>query len=252
MTSIGTGYDLSASTYSPDGRIFQVEYAGKAVENSGTCIGIRCKDGVVLAVEKLIQSKLLVPGANKRIQTADTHIGIATAGLLADARHLVNRAREEAQSYRDIYRSPIPGKMIADRLGQYVQAYTLYSSVRPFGISTIVATVDKDGPVMYNIEPSGVYYGFYGCAIGKGRQGAKTEIEKLKLTELSCREAVKEAARIIYSVHDDVKDKDFELELSWVCEESKGRHEFVPKEIAAEAERAAKASLQDEDMDEDI
>ncbi|KND02309.1 proteasome core particle subunit alpha 7 [Spizellomyces punctatus DAOM BR117] len=252
MTSIGTGYDLSASTYSPDGRIFQVEYAGKAVENSGTCIGIRCKDGVVLAVEKLIQSKLLVPGANKRIQTADTHIGIATAGFLADARHLVNRAREEAQSYRDIYRSPIPGKMIADRLGQYVQAYTLYSSVRPFGISTIVATVDKDGPVMYNIEPSGVYYGFYGCAIGKGRQVAKTEIEKLKLTELSCREAVKEAARIIYTVHDDVKDKDFELELSWVCEESKGRHEFVPKEIAAEAERAAKASLQDEDMDEDI
>ncbi|KAJ3181806.1 hypothetical protein HDU87_000825 [Geranomyces variabilis] len=249
MTSIGTGYDLSASTYSPDGRIFQVEYASKAVENSGTCLGFRCKDGVVLAVEKLVQSKLLVPGSNKRIATADRHIGIATAGLLADTRHLVNRAREEAQSYRDLYRAPIPAKMIADRLGQYVQAYTLYSSVRPFGVSTILATVDKTGPQMYMIEPSGIYYGFYGCAIGKGRQVAKTEIEKLKLAEMTCREVVKDAARIIHLVHDDVKDKDFELEMSWILD-STMTHEFVPKDVADEAEQLAKASLND-DMDED-
>ncbi|KAJ3174111.1 hypothetical protein HDU88_000079 [Geranomyces variabilis] len=249
MTSIGTGYDLSASTYSPDGRIFQVEYASKAVENSGTCLGFRCKDGVVLAVEKLVQSKLLVPGSNKRIATADRHIGIATAGLLADTRHLVNRAREEAQNYRDLYRAPIPAKMIADRLGQYVQAYTLYSSVRPFGVSTILATVDKTGPQMYMIEPSGIYYGFYGCAIGKGRQVAKTEIEKLKLAEMTCREVVKDAARIIHLVHDDVKDKDFELEMSWILD-STMTHEFVPKDVADEAEQLAKASLND-DMDED-
>ncbi|KAJ3149499.1 hypothetical protein HDU86_006903 [Geranomyces michiganensis] len=249
MTSIGTGYDLSASTYSPDGRIFQVEYASKAVENSGTCLGFRCKDGVVLAVEKLVQSKLLVPGSNKRIATADRHIGIATAGLLADTRHLVNRAREEAQSYRDLYRAPIPAKMIADRLGQYVQAYTLYSSVRPFGVSTIIGTVDKTGPQMYMIEPSGIYYGFYGCAIGKGRQVAKTEIEKLKLSEMTCREVVKDAARIIHLVHDDVKDKDFELEMSWILDSTKV-HEFVPKDVADEAEQLAKASLND-DMDED-
>ncbi|KAI9011076.1 hypothetical protein HDU85_004648 [Gaertneriomyces sp. JEL0708] len=252
MTSIGTGYDLSSATYSPDGRIFQVEYANKAVENSGTCIGIRCKDGVVLAVEKLIQSKLLIPKSNKRIQTVDRHIGIATAGLLADGRHLVNRARDEAQNYRDTYRQIIPARMIADRVAQYVQAYTLYSSVRPFGISAIVGVMDRDGPAMYMVEPSGVCYGYHGCAIGKGRQVAKTEIEKLKLTELSCREAVKEAARIIYTVHDDVKDKDFELELSWVCEESKGRHEFVPQDVWDDAVRAAKASLEsDDEMEED-
>ncbi|KAJ3041413.1 hypothetical protein HDV00_009393 [Rhizophlyctis rosea] len=250
MSSIGTGYDLSSSTYSPDGRIFQVEYAFKAVDNSGTAIGIRAKDGVVLAVEKLVQSKLLVPGSNKRIQSADSHVGVATAGLLADGRHLVTRIREEAQQYRDFYRSKVPGKIIAERAAGYVQAFTLYSSVRPFGISAILGTVDRDGPALYMVEPSGVYYGYKGTAIGKGKQVAKTELEKLKLGELSCREAVKEAARIIYTVHDDVKDKDFELELSWVCEESGGRHEFVPKDIAAEAERLAKASLEDE-MDED-
>ena len=103
---------------------------------------------------------------------------------------------------------------IADRLGLYVQAYTLYSSVRPFGISTILASIDKDGPAMFVVEPSGVFYvhpfpslvrrysysqlsqGYHGAAVGKGRQLAKTEIEKLKLSDLSTREAVFEAARM--------------------------------------------------------
>ncbi|KAF9918147.1 hypothetical protein BX616_010101 [Lobosporangium transversale] len=241
MSSIGTGYDVSVSTYSPDGRVFQVEYAGKAVENSGTAIGIRVKDGVVLAVEKLIQSKLLVPGANRRIQNVDRHIGIATAGLLADGRHIVKRAREEAQAWRDIYKRPINGPDIAMRVGDYVAAYTLYSSVRPFGSSTIIATMDNTGPKLYMVEPSGLYWGYHGTAIGKGRQVAKTEIEKLNLEEMTCREAVKHAARIIYNVHGDAKDKVFELELSWVCEESKGLHQFVPKEIADEAEQLAKS-----------
>ncbi|KAI8850629.1 nucleophile aminohydrolase [Chytridium lagenaria] len=250
MSSIGTGYDLSSSTYSPDGRIFQVEYANKAVDNSGTAIGIRAKDGVILAVEKLIQSKLLVPGSNKRIATADYHVGIATAGLHADGRHLVSRIREEAEQYRNFYKQAVPGKIIAERAAQYVQAYTLYSSVRPFGTSAIIATADRSGPGLYVIEPSGVYYGYFGCAVGKGRQLAKTEIEKLKLTQMTVREAVKEAARIIYAVHDDSKDKDFELEISWVCEESGNKHEMVPRELLEEAEAAAKASLNSE-MDED-
>jgi hypothetical protein len=77
-TSIGTGYDLANSIFSPDGRNFQVEYAVKAVENGGTSIGIRCKDGVVLAVEKLVTSKLLKPNANKRIATVDRHLGVVS------------------------------------------------------------------------------------------------------------------------------------------------------------------------------
>ncbi|CEP18261.1 hypothetical protein [Parasitella parasitica] len=247
MTSIGTGYDLSVSTYSPDGRVFQVEYANKAVDNSGTAIGLRVKDGIVLAVEKLVQSKLLVEGANRRIQSADLHIGIATAGLLADGRHLVNRARDEAQAWRDIYRQPIPGKTIADRIGQYISAYTLYSSVRPFGTSTIIGTMtEKEEPTLYMIEPSGVYWGYRGCAIGKGKSVAKTEIEKLDLENMTVREAVTQITRIIYTCHDDAKDKDFELELSWICAESKYRHQFVPKELKLEAETLAKESSDDE------
>jgi len=244
MTSIGTGYDLSASTYSPDGRIFQVEYANKAVENSGTAIGLRVKDGIVLAVEKLVHSKLLVPEANRRIQTVERHVGLATTGLLADGRNLANRVRDEAANYRGLYRAPPPLKELVSRLSMYVQVYTLHSSVRPFGCSTIIGGIDETGPGLYVIEPSGVAYGYHGAAAGKGRQLAKTELEKLKLSELTTREAVFEAARIIHLVHDDAKEKDFELELSWIGDETNGLHLPVPKDLFEEADTKAKEALE--------
>lgn len=159
----------------------------KAVENGSTCIGIRTKHGVVLACEKLVTSKLLKPGCNKRIATIDRHAGIVVSGLLPDGRHLTSRGRDEASSWRQTYKSAIPMSALASRLGGYVQAYTLYSSVRPFGVSAIVAgwdseaehTVDgevgvgpsvggggkvdesssrRGGPGLYMIEPSGLYW----------------------------------------------------------------------------------------------
>ncbi|MCJ1380971.1 hypothetical protein MMC17_004080 [Xylographa soralifera] len=283
MTSIGTGYDLSNSVFSPDGRNFQVEYAVKAVENGGTAIGIRCKDGVVLAVEKIISSKLLKPGANKRISTVDRNVGVVSSGLVPDGRHFVSRARDEASSWRSTYKGPIPIAALASRLGGYVQAYTLYSSVRPFGITAIVGGWDSEselpvdgqvgsgpkvgsggkvegakagGPGLYMIEPSGLYWGYYGAATGKGRQTAKSELEKLDLAAgtLSLHDGVKEAARIIYVAHEDTKDKEFELEISWISSldgPTKGRHEHVPKDILEEAEKAAQKSLEGEDDEED-
>jgi len=283
MTSIGTGYDLSNSVFSPDGRNFQVEYAVKAVENGGTAIGIRCKDGVVLAVEKIITSKLLKPSANKRINTVDRNIGIVSAGLVPDGRHFVSRARDEASSWRSTYKGPIPTAALASRLGGYVQAYTLYSSVRPFGVTAIVGGWDSEaelpvdgqvgygpkagsggkvegakagGPGLYMIEPSGLYWGYYGAATGKGRQAAKSELEKLDLAAgtLSLEDGVKEAARIIYVAHEDSKDKEFELEMTWISRldgPTKGRHMEVPKEILEEAEKLAKKALEGDDEEDD-
>lgn len=252
MSSIGTGYDLSASTFSPDGRVFQVEYAMKAVENSSTAIGIRCKDGVVFGVEKLVLSKLYEEGSNKRLFNVDRHVGMAVAGLLADARSLADIAREEASNFRSNFGYNIPLKHLADRVAMYVHAYTLYSAVRPFGCSFMLGSYSvNDGAQLYMIDPSGVSYGYWGCAIGKARQAAKTEIEKLQMKEMTCRDVVKEVAKIIYIVHDEVKDKAFELELSWVGELTKGRHEIVPKDVREEAEKYAKESLKEEDESDD-
>ncbi|GBP79649.1 Proteasome subunit alpha type-3 [Eumeta japonica] len=252
MSSIGTGYDLSASQFSPDGRVFQVEYAAKAVENSGTVIGFRGKDGVVFAVEKLVTSKLYEPGANKRIFHVDEHIGMAVAGLISDARQIVETARTEASNYRLQYSLPIPLKYLSERVSMYMHAYTLYSAVRPYGCSVVMGSWSKhDGPQMFMIDPSGVSFSYFGCAVGKAKQAAKTEIEKLKLADLPVKDLVKEAARIVYLVHDELKDKQFELELSWCSEGTGGRHELVPAAIASEAENLAKQALADvEDSDE--
>jgi len=251
MSSIGTGYDLSPHQFSPDGRVFQVEYANKAVENSSTAMAIRCTDGVVFGVEKLMTSKLYEPGTGKRIFNIDKHVGMAVAGLISDARQIVSLARDEAAYYRSVYGSPIPVKYLADRIAGYVHAYTLYSAYRPFGCSVLVGSFDKvDGAELFMVEPSGVFYGFHGVAVGKAKQNAKTEIEKLKLENMTCKEAVKEIARIIYVVHDEVKDKAFELELSWISADSECLHTMVPQETANEAEELAKKSLE-EDSDSD-
>ena len=198
----------------------------------------------------------------------------------------MSRARDEASSWRGTYKAPIPGASLANRMGAYVQAYTLYNSVRPFGITAIIGGFDAEteigvdgsvgsgpkmgsggktqgvkegGPFLYMIEPSGLYWGYYGAATGKGRQAAKAELEKLKLDPkdgecISLEEGVKEAARIIYVAHEDSKDKDFELEMTWVSAvggPTKGKHEEVPKDLREEAERLAKKALEGEEEEEE-
>ena len=127
MSSIGTGYDQSTTTYSPDGRVFQIEYAAKAVDNSGTAVGIRCKDGVVMGVEKPKLSKMIVEGAgaNRRIYSIDKHSGICLSGLMADARQVVTYARQEANQYLDFYGGAIPGNVLCDRIASLMHIYTL-------------------------------------------------------------------------------------------------------------------------------
>jgi len=253
MSSIGTGYDLSASQFSPDGRVFQVEYALKAVENSGTAIALRGRDGVVFAVEKLVTSKLYETGVNQRIFNIDIHIGMAVAGLITDARQIVDIARTEASNYRSEYGNSIPLKILVDRVSMYMHAYTLYSSVRPFGCSVLIGTTHPaagtkvDEPQLYAIEPSGISYGYFGTATGKAKEAAKTEIEKLKLGETGVQQLVNDAAKIIYQVHDEVKDKAFELELAWVGSNTNFKIANVPNDVFDRAVASAQAALQDAD-----
>lgn len=253
MSSIGTGYDLYTSQFSPDGRVFQVEYAGKAVENSGTALALRGKDGVVFAVEKIIQSKLHEKKGNRRIFAVDRHVGMAVSGLYADSRALADIASREAANYRSEYGANIPCKYLSDRVSMYMHAYTLYSSIRPFGSTVMIGSYEPNiGSQLYCVEPSGLSYGYWGCAAGKAKQSAKTEIEKLNLKEMNCADLINEAAKIIYMVHDEVKDKLFELELSWVTKSTNGKYEKVPQSVQESAEKFAKDALEeDSDSDDD-
>ncbi|BHF73787.1 Proteasome subunit alpha type-3 [Sparganum proliferum] len=161
MSSIGTGYDLSASQFSPEGKVFQIEYAYKAVDNSG--------------------------------------------------------------------------------------------AIRPFGVSLLLGSYEQDGAHLYVVEPSGISYAYEGCAIGKAKQNAKTELEQLKLKDMTIQELIKEAAKIIYTVHDEIKDKTFELNLSWIGAPTNAQHELVPQDVFTQAEEYAKKALEEaDDLDEEM
>ena len=128
--------------------------------------------------------------------------------------------------------------------------YTCYNSVRPFGVLSIVGGMDENGPHLYMVEPSGTYWGYTGAATGRGRQTAKSELEKLDFEQLTAREAVKHAARIIHQAHEDNKDKDYELEISWCTVETGGKHEFVPEDLLEEATKLAQEEEEEEEEDD--
>lgn len=117
-------------------------------------------------MEKIVTSKLYEVGTNKRIFNIDKHLGMAVSGLISDARQIVEIARSEASSYKSQYGIGIPLKYLNERVSMYMHAYTLYSAVRPYGCSVILGAYEHDGPTMYMIDPSGVSYGYYGCAVG--------------------------------------------------------------------------------------
>ena len=143
---------------------------------SRTIVGVKCKDGVILGAEKQVFSKLLVERTHRRIFNVEHSIGMVVGGKIPDGRHLMTYARTEATKFLKDFSLPISGKTLADRLSLYLNAYTLYNSVRPFGSTEIVASFSEDeGYGLYMLEPSGVYYGYSCCTAGKGRQTAKAQ-----------------------------------------------------------------------------
>lgn len=173
-------------------------------------------------------------------------------GLITDGRAVVNYALKEAQNYRRQYGRTIPLKILNERLSGLFHAYTLYSAVRPFGVCVILTTwTEENGAEMYCIEPSGVSFGYFGCATGKAKQSAKTEIEKLKLDSLTARDLLNEGAKIIYRVNEDSTDSDtkFKLELSWVGRDTNGIHQMCPVNLYEEAKAAATAAMEQGDSD---
>mmetsp|Transcript_70390 Transcript_70390/g.142529 ORF Transcript_70390/g.142529 Transcript_70390/m.142529 type:complete len:269 (+) Transcript_70390:60-866(+) len=249
MSSTGAGYDDSCATYSPDGRVFQVEYAQKAIEQSGTCVGVRCKDGIVLAVEKLLTSKMLVATSNRKIYHVDDHIGVAVSGWAADARQLVNRAQEETRAYRRNFGHAMSPAVLNEHMGGFLHAYTCYYHLRPFGASMIIAGYDQrtKSPQLCMAEHDGSSYRYYGCALGKGARAAKTEIEKHKFQEKTCAEALPLLAKTLLITHEEVQEKPYKLEMSWLTEETGWTHKRVSEDLITAAQEWAKKSLEEDD-----
>ena len=173
----GMGYDRGVTIFSPDGRLFQVQYAMEAVRRGATVVGIKAKDGVVIIADKKVLHHLINPRSIEKIYEVDSHISAATIGLVADGRKLVDQARLEAQKHQVVYGEPITLKQIVHEISNFMQIFTQYGGLRPFGVTTLIAGFDKEAR-LFEIDPSGTPTEWSATAVGEGR------IEVMKLLEV--------------------------------------------------------------------
>jgi len=192
-------YDRAITVFSPDGRLFQVEYALETVNRGATIVGIACSQGVVLGAEEKLESKLQDQNFVWKLFEVDDHLGAVVVGLGSDARILIDQARVYAQSNRLMYDEPIDVEIVAKRVGDIKQLYTQHAGVRPFGVSIIFGGVDKLGSRLFATDPSGSIRGWKAVAIGVGREAVegilktdyKDDIELEAATKLAIKALVK-------------------------------------------------------------
>jgi 20S proteasome subunit alpha 4 len=195
-------YDRALSVFSPDGRLLQVEYGNEAVKRGTTAVGIRAKDVCILAVEKKSLLKLQDNRSTQKICQVDAHVTLAFAGLNADARILVDKARVEAQSHRLTLEDPVTVDYITRYIAGVQQKYTQSGGVRPFGIATLIAGFDPhdDMPRLFMTEPAGIYSAWKANAIGKSSKTVREFLERNYSADMSREEAIKLSVKALLEV----------------------------------------------------
>ena len=171
------GYDRAITVFSPDGRLFQVEYAIETVRRGALAVGIRTKDGVVIAVDEKTK-KLQISKIPQKLFQIDYHIGAAAAGYIPDARVQIDNARFFSQSNKLVYDEPVEVETVAKHLADQCQQYTQYGGARPIGVSLIIGGIDSNGSVLYLTDPSGAYILYNAIAIGGNADVANEFLEK--------------------------------------------------------------------------
>ncbi len=206
-------YDRAITVFSPDGRLFQVEYAKEAVKRGATAIGICAKDSVVFVASKAIHSKLIVASSLKKIFEVDEHVAVTASGLIADARRLVETARVEAQRHRITYNEPASVETIAKSVGDLLQIYTQYGGIRPFGVSLLIGGVDASKkPELYEAEPSGAMTAYHADSIGSAKKEVDEYIEKKYRHDMTTEEAIKLAVEALKKS----EEREINLEIAYI------------------------------------
>jgi len=233
-------YDRGVNTFSPEGRLFQVEYAIEAVKLGSTAVGIQCREGVILAVEKRLSSVLLEPTSVEKIMEVDTHIGVAVSGLIGDARTLVDHARVEAQNHRFTFDEPMGVEALTQSVCDLALGFgegrkkEEKAMSRPFGVALLLAGYDERGPQLYFSDPSGTYLKYKAKAIGAGSEGAQATLQEKYREDMTLRDAEDLAFEILKQVMEE-KVANQNVEVASVSQ--LGYHVYTVPELDVVIER---------------
>ncbi|KAG2478522.1 MAG: Proteasome subunit alpha [Nitrosopumilales archaeon] len=223
------GYDMTPTMYSPDGRIYQVEYAIETVKRGTLALGLKSKDGIILAVEEKSRS-LQTANITQKIFQVDRHIGIAAAGYIPDARVQVDNARFFSQGNKLTYDEPVGVETVAKHLADQCHQFTQYSGVRPFGVSLIVAGIDQLGESVFITDPSGTFIPYAAIAIGSGADEVNAFLEKTYNEDMSLEDTAALAVAAI-NLKTDVKDGAKNIRIAKISREKKVLEKVSDEEI---------------------
>ena len=191
------GYDRAITMFSPDGRLLQVEYARKTVKQGSTTLGMVCSDGVFVLADKKIIDPLIVPSSVEKVFQIDDHIVTSAAGIISDARVLVERSQIKAQQHRVAYDTDIDIITIVKDICNVEQMTTQSGGLRPFGVSLLIAGIDSEGPLLYTTDPAGIYFQYLAAAIGEGAEEATELLKKEYKKNLKLEEGIKLGIKIL-------------------------------------------------------
>ena len=232
------GYDMTPTMYSPDGRIYQVEYAIETVKRGTLAIGIATKQGVIMAVEEKPRT-LQTSNITQKIFQVDYHIGVAAAGYIPDARVQVDGARFFSQGNRMTYDESVEVATVAKHLADQAHQFTQYGGVRPNGVSMIIAGIDQKGESIYVTDPSGTYVQFSAIAIGAGSDDVNAFLEKHYKDDLSLDDAASLAIAAI-NLKAEAKDGVNNIKMAKITTESKTFEKVSESDLQNYSQNASK------------
>lgn len=209
------GYDRTATMFSPEGHLLQVEYAEKTVRLGSSSIGMVCSDGVFIVADKRIKDKLIVPKSANKIYEIDSHIISSVAGITSDARVLVERAQVLAQQHRITYDSSIEPELIIKEVSNMMQQFTQYGGARPFGVSLMVAGINGNKPELYTSDITGNYFSYVANVIGENDDKIKDILREKYKSDLT----IKKGVKIAFDIFKEIQESKFDLsrfELSYI------------------------------------
>lgn len=224
------GYDRTATMFSPEGHLLQVEYAEKTVRLGSSSLGMVCTDGVFILADKRIEDNLIVASSANKIYEIDSHVVSSVAGIISDARVLIERAQILAQQHRLTYDSPIEPELVIKEISNIKQQFSQYGGARPFGVSLMIGGINRGKPELYSSDVTGNYLSYYATSIGENDEKIREKLRAQYSHDLT----IKKGVKIALEIFEEIQGKKFDVkrfELVFIKNDGENPKRILGEEI---------------------